>query len=142
MIKTKPKTSEVRISQIISQRPVSISPVLNIRKKLMKHYIPKTELKKTKSKSKNFQGKTPKTSSFILESLPKSNNSLCSSPHKVNLNLDNALKFDGARVTHGKRFKPHLTYYKTSYKPGETQNLSISPEEKFKLLVKGSHLWN
>ena len=143
MNKSKTKTPETRISQLISQRPVSISPVLNFRKKLLKHYIPKNDFIKTNSKSRSLKVRNSQKKSFVSEKLPKSIVSLCTSPHKINLNLENALNLDAFRYNNAKRFKPHLTYYKISHKySGGGQNLSISPEEKFRMLVKGSHLNN
>lgn len=132
-------TPDIRLNQLINQRPFSISPVVNFRQKLMKHYIPKIDLVK---KSKNFKGKKNKIKSLNVEILPRNVASLSSSPHKINIGLECSHSFDLTKNSAAKRFKPHLTYYKLNQKLGSVSPNRSNSGGKFKLIVKGSQLIN
>lgn len=136
MRKGSPLSPELRMNQAFKQSPFSFPQVFNIRQKIMKHYIPKTELIKSVSKNRRTKGKC-KNDLMHVEVVPRDAVSLSPSPHKINLGFESSLSFDLSKNSKAKRFKPHLTYFKLAQKPGAVPASAMSSEEKFRLIIKG-----
>ena len=136
MRKVRAYTPEIRLNQVIRKSPFNMPQVLSIRQKIMKHYIPKTELIKLVRRNRGAK-RNPEVGSLQVDIVPREVCSLSPSPHKINLDFDSSLSFDLNKNPKAKRFKPHLTYFKLTQKPCTAPISQTSPQGKFKLIIKG-----
>lgn len=133
----------------IPDNSMMLNPFSILRKKLLKHYIPKENSSMTSM---------PGTPSFSSSNKKRTHNkptlqrkqkttgihkSLQSSPHRITLKLsvNKEDSYNSIGQATDIKFKPQMTYYRVNHKLNPlTNTFSVTIREKYSMLVRGSHM--
>ncbi|OMJ67208.1 hypothetical protein SteCoe_35699 [Stentor coeruleus] len=126
-----------------------LNPFSNLRKKLLKHYIPKENSNVTSMPgSPSFSSYSKKRTRIkpTLKQKQKTaglHKSLQSSPHRITLKLS-VNKEDSCNSigeVNDFKFKPQMTYHRINHKLNPLANaFSVTVREKHSMLIRGSNM--
>ncbi|OMJ71266.1 hypothetical protein SteCoe_30567 [Stentor coeruleus] len=144
-------TPDYKKKPFLPDKSMMLNPFSILRKKLIKHYIPKENSSVTSiSGSPSFSSYNKKRTHIkpTLQQKQKTidaNKSLQSSPHRITLKLsaNKEDSFNSIGEATDVKFKPQMTYYRINHKLNPLANaFSITIREKYSMLVRGSNMKN